>query len=79
MPSRCEPASLVKSPITAGGGGVGGLGGERKGGGELGERERGGCCGGRGCTVVNGVGQLGFGGLPWCGSGHCYGSGEIQL
>ncbi len=39
--------------------------------------ERGGCCGGRGCTVVNGVGQLGFGGLPWCGSGHCYGSGEI--
>ncbi len=47
------------------------------GGGELGER--GGCCGGRGCTVVNGVGQLGFGGLPWCGSGHCYGSGEIQL
>ncbi len=30
MPSRCEPASLVKSPITAGGGGVGGLGGERK-------------------------------------------------
>ncbi len=31
MPSRCEPASLVKSPITAGGGGVGGLGGERKG------------------------------------------------
>ncbi len=33
MPSRCEPASLVKSPITAGGGGVGGLGGERKGGG----------------------------------------------
>ncbi len=77
MPSRCEPASLVKSPITAGGGGVGGLDGERKGGGELGER--GGCCGGRGCTVVNGVGQLGFGGLPWCGSGHCYGSGEIQL
>ncbi len=45
--------------------------------GELGERERGGCCGGRGCTVVNGVGQLGFGGLPWRGSGHCYGSGEI--
>ncbi len=33
MPSRCEPASLVKSPITAGGGGVGGLGGERKEGG----------------------------------------------
>ncbi len=33
MPSRCEPASLVKSPITAGGGGVGGLGGEMKGGG----------------------------------------------
>ncbi len=33
MPSRCEPASLVKSPITAGGGCVGGLGGERKGGG----------------------------------------------
>ncbi len=78
MPSRCEPASLVKSPITAGGGCVGGLGGERKGGGgELGER--GGCCGGRGCTVVNGVGQLGFGGLPCCGSEHCYGSGEIQL
>ncbi len=36
MPSRCEPASLVKSPITAGGGGVGGLGGERKGGGGIG-------------------------------------------
>ncbi len=33
MPSRCEPASLVKSPITAGGGGIGGLGGERKEGG----------------------------------------------
>ncbi len=33
MPSRCEPASLVKSPITDGGGGVGGLGGERKRGG----------------------------------------------
>ncbi len=81
MPSRCEPASLVKSPITAGGGGVGGLGGERKGGGggELGERERGGCCGGRGCTVVNGVGQLGFDGLPWCGSGHCCGSEEIRI
>ncbi len=47
MPSRCEPASLVKSPITAGGGGVGGLGGVKGkgGGGELGERERGGCCG----------------------------------
>ncbi len=74
MPSRCEPASLVKSPITDGGGGIGGLGGEKErgGGGELGERERGGdwvterggCYGGRGCTVVNGVGQLGFGGLP---------------
>ncbi len=48
------------------------------GGGELGERERGGCCGGRGYTVVNGVGRLGFGGLPWCGSGHCCGSEEIR-
>ncbi len=54
MPSRCEPASLVKSPITDGGGGVGGLGGENEGGGDW-VTERGGCYGGRGCTVVNGV------------------------
>ncbi len=36
---------------------------ERGGGGGLGNGG-GGCYGGRGCTVVNGVGQLGFGGLP---------------
>ncbi len=47
------------------GGGVGGLGGEKeRGGGGDWVTERGGCYGGRGCTVVNGVGQLGFGGLP---------------
>ncbi len=58
MPSRCEPASLVL------GGGVGGLGGEKeRGGGGLGNGE-GRLLWGRGCTVVNGVGQLGFGGLP---------------
>ncbi len=41
MSSRCEPASLVKSPITDGGGGVGGLGGEKErgGGGGLGNGE----------------------------------------
>ncbi len=38
MPSRCEPASLVKSPITDGGGG-GGLGGEKERGGGLGNGE----------------------------------------
>ncbi len=41
MPSRCEPASLVKSPVTAGGGGIGGLGGERKEGGGGGNWVRG--------------------------------------
>ncbi len=80
MPSRCEPASLVKSPITDGGGGEKERGGgnwvRERGGGDW-VTERGGCYGGRGCTVVNGVGQLGFGGLPWCGSRHCCGSGEI--